>query len=322
MEVWADLLTESLHIGLYGQSGAGKDTFLRCWFATLCQRASPNELQFAFIDGKGDWLIPQLASLAHMFAPPAGGYGAEGDTAILAMVKLVDAEAARRQALIIAAGCTSREAYVRKTGKQLPLLVVVATDVMTSVAGDVEALLVNLISKARSLGIRVIVSMQTPTGRDTRWRSNLATVLAGSLQSGSQDQPALGVPIDAMPYRPSQLPPPRQRPGVFVARFRGEIILLQAPWLDDDDFEAICDQLPRSVSHTGMPEKGGSAPNISVSNTDIPDTDEEQRIAEYILEGLSANKIYDRIGGNRNEKLKVIAQVKDLLNKQGLAINS
>ncbi|NTW00765.1 MAG: hypothetical protein HGA19_05570 [Oscillochloris sp.] len=242
--IWIDLLTDAYHIGLYGQTGAGKDTLLRCWFILLARRNPPEAVKFAVLDGKGDWLVPQLAGLSHMFIVPAGGYGKRGDAAILAAIQQIDAEAERRQLLIRQAGCTNRDSYIKRTGAALPLLLIVATDVMTSVAGDVEGLLIALVSKARGLGIRVIVSMQTPTGRDTRWRGNLSTVLAGALQSGSQDEPALGLPSRELHYRPSQLPPPQQRPGVFICRVGGEQLLVQAPYLSDDDFDQLCTLLP------------------------------------------------------------------------------
>ncbi len=252
--VWIDLARDTYHVGLYGQTGAGKDTLLRCWFVLLARRNAPEAIQFALLDGKGDWLIPQLANLSHMFIPPAGGYGKKGDTAILTAITQIDAEAERRQELIRAAGCVGRDAYVAKTGNAMPLLVVVATDVMTSVAGEVEALLINLVSKARSLGIRVIVSMQTPTKQDTRWRGNLSTVLAGALQSGSQDEPALGIAPKDLRYRPSQLPPPQQRPGVFVCRSAGAILLVQAPYLGDAAFDQHCAALPATPQRT--PQNG------------------------------------------------------------------
>lgn len=242
--VWVDLASDTYHVGLYGQTGAGKDNLLRCWFVLLARRNAPSAVQFAFLDGKGDWLVPQLAGLQHMFIAPAGGYGKKGDAAILAEVARIDAEAERRALLNQAAGVTSREAYLAKTGKSYPLLVVVASDVMTSVAGAVEELLVNLVSKARSLGIRVVVSFQTPTGRDTRWRSNLSTVLAGALQAGSQDEPALSIPVKDLRYRPSALPPPQQQPGVFVCRAAGAQHLVRAPFLSNDAFDRQCATLP------------------------------------------------------------------------------
>lgn len=242
--VWIDLAKDTYHIGLYGSTGCGKDTLLRCWFVLLARRNAPSGVMFAFLDGKGDWLTPQLANLGHMFVAPAGGYGRKGDTAILDAVRLIDAEAERRHEVIRAAGCTNREAYVTKTGNVMPILIVICTDVMTSVAGDVESLLISLVSKARSLGIRVVVSMQTPTKQDTRWRGNLSTVLAGALQSGSQDEPALGINPRDLRYRPSQLPPPAQRPGVFVCRTAGIQTLVQAPYVSDHDFDQHCAALP------------------------------------------------------------------------------
>jgi hypothetical protein len=108
----------------------------------------------------------------------------------------------------------------------------------------VEELLVNLVSKARSLGIRIVVSFQTPTGRDTRWRSNLSTVLAGALQAGSQDEPALSIAVKDLRYRPSALPPPQQQPGVFVCRAAGAQHLVRAPYLSNDAFDRQCATLP------------------------------------------------------------------------------
>ncbi|MEI8164916.1 MAG: FtsK/SpoIIIE domain-containing protein, partial [Chloroflexales bacterium] len=118
--VWSDLATDTYHVGLYGQSGAGKDNLLRCWFVMLCRRNTPETIQFAILDGKGDWLIPQLANLGHMFIAPAGGYGKVGDKEILDAVKWIDMEAQRRQELIRSAGVVSRDAYQTKTGKTLP----------------------------------------------------------------------------------------------------------------------------------------------------------------------------------------------------------
>lgn len=246
--VWASLQGDVYHAGVYGTSGAGKDALMRAWFITLCKRNSPDDIRFAIIDGKGDWLVPQLATLVHMFIVPAGGYGKAGDDRILDAVRMIDEEAQDRQQRITAAGCTSRDQFVKKTGETMPILVVVASDVMTTVAGDVEELLNNLVSKARSLGIRVIVSMQTPTGKSTRWRMNLSTVMAGCLQAGSQDEPAMGVSPKELRYRPSQLPPPQKgRPetlGLFVTRTMGAELLVKAPYISEEDFDQLVSTLP------------------------------------------------------------------------------
>lgn len=103
--------------------------------------------------------------------------------------------------------------------------------------------------------------MQTPTGKSTRWRMNLSTIIAGSLQSGSQDVPALGSETQAMRYRPSLLPSPRQRPGVFVVRSGSEQLLVQAPYLAEDAFDALCAGLPRNQdSPRAAPDLDGYSP--------------------------------------------------------------
>ena len=287
--VWADIATDALHIGLYGQSGAGKDNLLRCWFVMLARRNRPDAVQFAFIDGKGDWLVPQLATLTHMFLAPAGGYGKAGDAAILVAVKAIDAEAQRRQQAFQEAGVISRDAYVKKTGATMPLLVVVATDVMTSVAGEVEGLLIALVSKARSLGIRVVMSMSSPAKQDTRWRGNLSTVLAGAMQAGSQDEPALGIPVKDLRYRPSQLPPPSQRPGVFVGRIGGTQALLQAPYVSEAAFDAQVGKLP-----TVKPFQTTSAGDRDLLASFLGETEFQER-SEVKLQKLPIR------GGNKSE---------------------
>jgi len=284
-QVWGDLALDLLHIGIYGTSGAGKDALLRCWFALLASRNGPETLQFAFLDGKSDWLVPALSGLSHMFFPPAGGYGKKGREAILMACKVIDAEAERRQELLVSAGCRTREQYNKRAAQggvaELPLLVVVVTDVMDAITGEVEALLAALVSKARSLGIRVLVSMQTPTGKGLDWRMNLSTVLAGALVDGSQDGPALGVrDTTALPFRPSKIPPPPQERGVFVAKVRGEFTLLRTPIFrgdpeaNEDRFDEIVEGLPRkSIAAPAYPGFAGvqanEAPNREVSEDSL-----------------------------------------------------
>ena len=147
--------------------------------------------------------------------------------------------------MIVESGQRTREAYNTATGETLPLLIVLVTDGMDSVQGEIETLLTSLVSKARALGIRVIVSMQTPTRRDTRWRANLSTVLAGPLLDRSQDAPAMGLREDSIVYRPSLLPSPQKRQGAFVLRAGNEQTLLQAPYISDSHFDHLCESLPQ-----------------------------------------------------------------------------
>ena len=65
----------------------------------LTKRNAADAVQFAILDGKGDWLTPNLRQLAHMWIPPAGGFGATGKAAILHTIKRIEQEAERRQQL-------------------------------------------------------------------------------------------------------------------------------------------------------------------------------------------------------------------------------
>jgi len=232
---WLNLGSDALHIGLYGTSGCGKDHLLRLWFAALLNE---RDVRWAILDGKGDWLTPNLARLPQMLFPPAGGYGDEGQQRILSAIGAINEEAKRRFGLLLSAGVRSVEEYNQTAPDPLPLLVVLATDII-DVVDETERLLIALVSKARALGIRVIVSMQTPTGKRLEWRMNLSTLIAGALVDGSQDAPALGVrDPKALVYRPSQLPPPPGERGLFVVRHNNEQFLIRTP-APVGDFDAL-----------------------------------------------------------------------------------
>ena len=232
---WLNLGSDALHIGLYGTSGCGKDHLLSLWFAALLNE---RDVRWAILDGKGDWLTPNLARLPQMLFPPAGGYGDEGQQRILSAIGAINEEAKRRFGLLLSAGVRSVEEYNQTAPDPLPLLVVLATDII-DVVDETERLLIALVSKARALGIRVIVSMQTPTGKRLEWRMNLSTLISGALVDGSQDAPALGMrDPKALVYRPSQLPPPPGERGLFVVRHNNEQFLVRTPVLVGD-FDAL-----------------------------------------------------------------------------------
>lgn len=241
---WLDMRKDMLHAGIFGATGAGKDNLIESWFVALTRQNTPDRVQFAILDGKGHWMRPALASRAHMWIAPAGGIGEEGQAQLQAALKQIQAEAKRRGQLVFGADCDTMERYIVKTGQQVPYLVVLISDVMGNIVGDVDKLLVDLISKARALGIRVVVSMQTPTKQNTQWRSNLSTVLCGQLQNRSQDEPALGIAERDMLFPPSRLPVPKDRPGIFSVRCGAEQWLVQAPLVRREFFAAHVADLP------------------------------------------------------------------------------
>lgn len=258
-----DLRKGTLHVGIFGSSGAGKDNLLESWFLSLAKSNSPDRVQFVVLDGKGHWMKPSMNSLAHMWLPPAGGIGDEGQRALETTLKAIQQEAARRGKLVFGANCDTMEMYCQMTGATMPYLVVMISDVMGNIVGDVDKLLVDLVSKARALGIRVFVSMQTPTKQNTQWRTNLSTVLAAQMQQASNDAPALGLSAADMQFPPSRLPDPQSRPGVFSVRSGREQFLIQAPLVRKSFLAQSVAELPsRAVS---LPVQQPARPVVSAS---------------------------------------------------------
>jgi|GEM_PF-2980983 len=256
---WIDLTSDALHIGLYGVTGSGKDTLLTSWVALLCRRNDPRDLQLLILDGKGDWTIPQLRGLAHMRLDPVAAYERGG---LAQALQVIQREVRTRQTLIFGHGQRTREQYIAASGQRLPLLVIIITDLMVEITGELEELLTGLVARARALGIRVVLSMQTPTGKGMEWRANLSTLIAGCLNDGSQDAPALGIrDTRSLHFRPSQLPPPQQGDprtlGLFVVRHAGAQLLVKSPYLSAEAFDTICADLPqrapaRPQEHTAL----------------------------------------------------------------------
>jgi hypothetical protein len=268
---WLDFEKDALHIGLYGTSGCGKDHLLRLWFTALLRERG---VRWAILDGKGDWLTPNLARLPQMLIPPAGGYGEDGQKRIIEAIAAINAEAKRRFGLLLDAGVRSVDEYNQIASEPLPLLIVLATDII-DVVDETERLLIALVSKARALGIRVIVSMQTPTGKRLEWRMNLSTLIAGALVDGSQDAPALGVrDVKALRYRPSQLPPPPAQRGLFVIRHNNEQFLIRTPALVGN-FDQIVNEYNNSALLEALLAESVTTPRIDKNKIVVVTVDEQ-----------------------------------------------
>jgi len=271
---WLDFGSDALHIGLYGTSGCGKDHLLRLWFAALLNERG---VRWAILDGKGDWLTPNLARLPQMLFPPAGGYGDEGQQRILSAIAAINEEAKRRFGLLLSAGVRSVEEYNQTAPDPLPLLIVLATDIIDAV-DETERLLIALVSKARALGIRVIVSMQTPTGKRLEWRMNLSTLISGALIDGSQDAPALGVrDPKALLYRPSQLPPPPGERGLFVVRHNNEQFVVRTPALVGD-FDGLINARNDAALLETLLFSTVTTPRINKREADVVTTDAQMPV--------------------------------------------
>lgn len=257
--IWGDFGSATIHGLIAGQSGTGKDTLLKLWFVALTRNNGPSEVKFVVLDGKGEWVIQPLINAQHMLHPPVGGinmisrkdkngkvewYDRANDDISEALSSLFE-EINRRTILFKKHSVANIERYREKTGMPLPYVIIFATDVGSN-AKELEMLLNILVSKGRSLGIRLVISMQTTSGQSTTWRSNLSLTISGNVQLESQDTPVLGIPVDEMFYRPSKLPHPKKRPGIFVMRAGDEQAIVQVPYIPDDVWETyIAKVLPQ-----------------------------------------------------------------------------
>lgn len=322
--VWADfgLKGDTIHAFIAGQTRAGKDSEMRLWFTQLTSNNDPEDVQFVVIDAKGEWITPALKDSRHMAVPPVGGFnlkierGATGkrqlrdlaseaiEEALIDTIEMLQARADEFQRV----GATNLAAYERKTGKHLPILFVLVTDVGTNLSGILEDLVRFLVLKGGSLGVRAIISMQTASGEDTSWRGQMGLAMSGYQGQASADAPNLGIPVRAMKYRPSELPSvdvPENR-GLFVVRKGIEQYVVRGAHLPDEVFEEYCENvLPRKSVKNNLelldsllewhePEpKMIEAPKQTVITVPkkILTIEQAQLVAKLSKQGVSVSKI-------------------------------
>lgn len=262
--IWGDFSAQKndldtsrlLHVLISGKTGSGKDTLLRVWYKTLTANNAPADIQFVIIDGKGDWLTPQIANSPYMAIPPAGGIDFKkidgkrvdcGADRMLTSIDWVFDELERRQTTINAAGAIDLISYRRRTGKSFPYLFVMAVDIGEQLTGDLVKLIKQLISKGRAYGVRLLINMQNPIGEDTKWRSQLGAIITGHQGDARQDHHIMGVSSVAMlQLRPSQLPDPEEyaaAKGLFIIKQGSKQDLIRAPYLPEMDWEDYLDEL-------------------------------------------------------------------------------
>lgn len=312
--VWADfgLHGDTIHAFIAGQTRAGKDSEMRMWFTQLTSNNSPKDIQFVVIDAKGEWITPALKDSEHMAVPPVGGFklkiekGATGkrqlrdlaseaiEDALIDTIELLQARADEFQRV----GATNLAAYERKTGKHMPLLFVLVTDVGTNLNGILEDLVRFLVLKGGSLGVRAIISMQTASGEDTGWRGQMGLAMSGYQGQASADAPNLGIPARALKYRPSDLPSvdsPENR-GLFVVRKGLEQYVVRGAYLPDEVFEEYCENvLPRKSKNNtdllaSLLTQETKKPLVVIPKA-VLSKDQAQHAAKLAALGVSSSKI-------------------------------
>ena len=258
------LVGETNHLLITGASDSGKDN-LAWWMllALALVHRTPRALQVAIIDGKGLDFQP-WASKAHTWRL------ATESEQIPDALRALSAERRRRRQILERAGVSKWDQY---TGDDLPLLVVFISElslVETALRRErqrrerdraqdlaLDSWLNDELTSGRAFGIRYLIAMQSVTGMDMLWRSQITTVLAGYQPDETQVRPNTTktakqlVELGAVP--PHQLPSPPVGAGVFTVVSGDEAATVRAPLLRDDERRRWLAQLPdRAPDHEAL----------------------------------------------------------------------
>ncbi|HEY0893393.1 MAG TPA: FtsK/SpoIIIE domain-containing protein, partial [Cellvibrio sp.] len=239
------------HVLLTGFTDSGKDSWAATALFSLALTMPPERLQLAIIDGKGglSWIgwgdrahVWMLAKQAHDIRP--------------AMDKL-KLERSRRIVKLEAAGCEKWDDYDKG---DMPLLVVFVSELMllqdATSKSELADWLNTELTSARAAGIRYIVSSQTVTRMDTRWRSQVGLYIAGYQPRDDADEPNTTFPTkDLLKFGrdangsqigipPSALPVPPKGAGVFTCVQGRTVITVRASYIDRAQRQLLLAKLP------------------------------------------------------------------------------
>ena len=238
------LVGETNHLLITGASDCGKDN-LAWWMLlslALVQR-DPAQLQIAILDDKGLDFQP-WRTRAHTWL-----LATESEQIPAAMRRLT-AERRRRRQILERATVSKWDHY---QGDDLPLLVVFISELSLlesavrrerqrrerdrSLDLDLESWLNDELTSGRAFGIRYLIGMQTVTGMDMLWRSQIGVFLAGYQPDESQVKPNTGktarqlVTANATP--PNLIPSPPIGAGIFTVVSGDDATTVRSPYLSE-----------------------------------------------------------------------------------------
>jgi hypothetical protein len=258
------LVGETNHVLISGASDCGKDN-LAWWMllALALVHRDPQELQVAIIDGKG--LDFQLwHAKAHTWAL------ATDPEEIPAILRKLTAERQRRKQILADAGVSKWDHY---QGGDLPLLVVFISELSLletalkrertrrdrdrTLDVDLESWLNTELTAGRAFGMRYLIAMQSVTGMDMLWRSQIGVFMGGYQPDESQVKPNLSKTpkqlSDTGAVPPHFIPTPPTGAGVFTIVSGAQCMTVRAPYLSDAERRNLIANLPdQPVDQTAL----------------------------------------------------------------------
>jgi len=252
-------LAQPNHLLIAGTTQTGKSSWIQAALVTLCSFNTPEQIRLVIVDPKGEFV--HWHNTPHLYAPIA----AESQSA-MRLINDVVADMDRRRKLFEAATARNLTQYQIRTGQHLPLLVVVIdefVDLALEIGRAYIPVLMRLVNKAASYGIRLILATQSPKAEivDSALRQQCSIRLSFRCTDVWQSEAVLGQgKRDA-----ARLP---NIPGRFVAQLPGasELIEGQAYYVDDDLLDAVTDRLRAATSPQTLDAAQGQAALIVLTD--------------------------------------------------------
>ncbi len=180
-------LTEAPHLMVAGTTGSGKSITLHSLILSLLQTRSPQQVQIAFIDPKLVELS-QYKGIPHQY----------GETVSHLITEVIDTleelviEMERRSQMLDECGVSNISEAIEQGTLNLPRIVVIIEELadLFSQSREVEAPIVRLAQKARSVGIHLVIATQRPDASTFSGllRTNIPGRIALRVQKSSESR--------------------------------------------------------------------------------------------------------------------------------------
>lgn len=222
--VWLDLCRDGPHTLIAGTTGSGKSQLLRALVAGLAANHPPSAVCFVLVDYKGGAAFAECAGLPHTV-----GLVTDLDPHLTRRVlRSIDSEVRRREALFAAAGVGDIGAYRRcRDRPPMPRLVLVVDEFaeLAEQLPDFVTGLVGIARRGRSLGLHLVLATQRAGAAvSSDIRANAALRIALRMLDEGESRSVVDCP-DAAALDPAL-------PGRAVLRRGGRTTVLQTARVD------------------------------------------------------------------------------------------
>ncbi len=229
------------NIAITGEPGHGKGTLGQIILLQLTHNTTTSQARIQIIDPKvSDGAL--WTGKAHLWRDVVLG---DDLGSIRAIMDALREERGRRDRL--------RAQYRVREWEELPLevrpprLIVWITELstVTKAIEKCDDWLEDELSKCRASGIVYILDLQNQSGKETAWRSQIGTFIAGFQSSAHHIRPNVGLSADEIAELGGVLPT-ELRKGQFTVRNKRDVLTVAAPYLSTQDIEAALQPLPKS----------------------------------------------------------------------------